>query len=140
MNPTRLTKLSTAGKKSKVNSDGLVLNRGDYFRQTIAFVIPLIPTTVETGTGILVPAGVAVSVFLNIISPEVTGTTKTIDIGLLSGTGDEFIDGGSVAAAGIVIGDVSVLTAGDEITYKLPSTNFAELDAENVIEIIGTDE
>lgn len=138
--PTRYTKIGAAGQKARVNANDLVLNRGDYYRQTIAFVIPIVALTTEQSTGILVPAGVAVNVFLNITTAEATGTTKTIDIGLLSGTGDEFVDGGSVAATGIVLGTASVLTAGDEITYTLPSANFAELDAEIVIELIGTDE
>ena len=138
--PTRFTKIGAAGQKAKVNADDLLLNRGDYYRQTIAFVLPVVAASTEQSTGILVPAGAAVNVFLNITTAEVTGTTKTIDVGLLSGAGNEFVDDGSVAATGIVLGTASALTAGDEITYTLASANFAELDAEIVIEIIGTDE
>lgn len=61
----------------------------------------------EQDTGFDLPSGAIVrDVFLDVGTAESTGTTKTIDVGLLSsesgGDADGFLDGISVASTGIV--------------------------------------
>ena len=96
-------------------------------------------------------------VFLDVTTLEATGATKTIDIGTLStdsGDADGFLDGASVAAAGIIRGSLTnaavtrgVLLTDDEdgagawvpmpcvapgslsVTYTFGANDFAELVA-----------
>ncbi len=139
--PTRFTKLANAGQKNKINSAGLVSNAGDWFNRTEVFTIPVVASATAQDTGIILPAGVAVLAFIRVNTAEVTGTIKTIDIGLSGGTGAEFGNDLSVAATGVVLGEVNaILTQGDTITYTLGSANFAELDAEVIIQLTGSDE
>lgn len=75
----------------------------------------------EVDTGWDLPAdAVVLDVFLKVTAAEATGTTKTIDVGLLSsetgGDADGFIDGLSVAATGIKQPNF-VLTVGSNETY-----------------------
>lgn len=79
------------------------------------------PTGSEQDTGWDLPANALVTdVFVRVITPEATGGTKTLDVGLLSsesgGDADGFIDGVSVATAGLVVPNVT-LTAGATETY-----------------------
>lgn len=60
----------------------------------------------EVDSGWDLPSGsIVLDVWVNVITAEVTGTTKTLDVGLLSsesgGDADAFIDGISVASTGI---------------------------------------
>lgn len=62
---------------------------------------------VETDTGYDLPSrAIILDVFLNVITPETTATTKTVEVGLLAsesgGDLDGFLDGVSLAAAGVV--------------------------------------
>ncbi len=64
------------------------------------------PTGSEQDTTWDLPAkSVVLNVFVDVTTAEVTGTTKTLDVGLLSsesgGDADGFIDGVSVAATGL---------------------------------------
>lgn len=67
------------------------------------------PTGSEQDTGWDLPANsIVLDVFVNVTTAEATGTTKTLDVGLLSsesgGDADGFLDGVSVASTGIVRG------------------------------------
>jgi len=83
-------------------------------------------TAAEHSTGFNLPANAILSdVFLNVITPEVTGGTKTVEVGLLSseagGNAAGFLNGVSVAAAGLVIGN-AVVTVGGSNTYYASTT------------------
>lgn len=138
--PTRFTKIGAASQKAKIDLNGNERNRGDYYRQTIAVVLKVVASGAAQDTGIIVPKGAAVSVLLNITTAEATGVTKTIDVGLSGGTGAEFGNDLSVAATGVVLGLSAPLVSGNTVTYTLGSADYVELDAELVIEIIGSDE
>lgn len=69
------------------------------------------PTGAEQDTGFDLPAkAVLLDCFLDVTTLEATGGTKTMDVGLLSsesgGDADGFLDGVSVAAAGVKIGSL----------------------------------
>lgn len=66
----------------------------------------------ETDTGYDLPAdGIVVDCYMIVDTAEAIGTTKTVDVGLLSsetnGDADGFLDGVSVAAAGFVSGSLA---------------------------------
>ena len=84
--------------------------------------LPIVAATTETDTGFNLPAkGVVLDCWLDVRTFEATGTTKTVDVGLLTGESggdpDGFIDGLSVASsAGI---KQPVLTKGSETVGAL---------------------
>lgn len=114
----------------------------------------------ETDTGTDLPSDAIVTdVLLNVTTPESTGTTKTIDVGLLSGESngdaDGFLDGVSVASAGWVKGTLAsggqtlgallrtdesgssafvpephIIDTAVSVSYTAGSADFAELEAD----------
>lgn len=111
----------------------------------------------EQGTGVVLPdKAVVYDVFLDVAVAEVTGTTKTIDVGTDSsdsGDADGFLSGISVSTTGLKKGTVSngavtlgallltnldgasdvkepdISSGGKEITFTAASSNFDELEA-----------
>lgn len=82
--------------------------------------------TTETDTSFDLPSnGLVREVLINVLTAEATGTTKTLDVGLLSsesgGDLDGFLDGVSVAATGLV-GAAHTITTGSNNTYFASST------------------
>lgn len=72
--------------------------------------LALAPDTNPHTTGIILPAGCFVrDVYANIVTPEATGTIKTIDVGIFNGDEDGFLAGLPVSAAGIVNGALDAL-------------------------------
>lgn len=65
----------------------------------------------ENDSGVEIPVkSVVLGVWVDVTTLEATGTTKTLDVGLLSGEGgdpDGFLDGISVAAAGVIKGTLA---------------------------------
>jgi hypothetical protein len=118
--------------------------------------------TTAHDTAIVVPAGsVILGVYLDIQTPEATGGTKTVDIGISGGDEDGFLKDVSVAAAGTVKGTLVstgqtlgallsvsedgsgalvpepyVCSAATTICYTLGSSDFAELVANIIVEYI----
>ena len=85
------------------------------------YKITTTPTGSEQDTGIDLPTtGFVIDAWVDVDTAEATGTTKTLDIGLLStesgGDLDGFVDGLSVAAAGL-IRPRFVPTVGSNNTY-----------------------
>ena len=78
----------------------------------------------------------AISAYLDVETEETTGTTKTVSVGLVGGTGAEFLSGESVAAAGPVGTPIGVAYSAANISYTLGSADFAELDATLVITLV----
>lgn len=74
-----------------------------------------------------------VAAFLKITTPESTGTTKTVNIGTATGTGDPdgLIASGNVSALATLVGAGALVGAligtEDEIVITPGSANFAEL-------------
>lgn len=111
----------------------------------------------EQSTGFTLPDKAIVrDVFLDVVTAEVTGTTKTINVGTDSGDGgdaDGFLDGIAVGTTGLKKGTVAdgavtygallltdldgtsdvkepdISSGGKEVTFTAGSSNFAELEA-----------
>lgn len=80
------------------------------------------PTGSEQDTGWDLPAkSVVYDVFVDVTAAEVTGTTKTLNVGLLSsesgGDTDGFLDSVSVAATGIKRGVPTITTGSNEVFF-----------------------
>lgn len=111
----------------------------------------------ETSTGFILPdKAIVKDIFLDVITAEVTGTTKTLNIGTDStdsGDADGYLAGISVSTTGLKKGTVAngavtfgallltsldgtssvkepdISSGGKEITFTAASSNFAELVA-----------
>jgi hypothetical protein len=145
-------------------SYGLLSRSGHPGLEIYRFPIVLAASTAEQDSGYDLPDdGIVLDVFLNVKTPEATGATKTLDVGLKSGESggdtDGFLDGVSVAAAGMKKGTLAsagqtkgALLRVDEsgsgdlvpeahilngtaksVVYAFGSNDFAELDAEIVV-------
>lgn len=94
-------------------------------------------TTDEVVIAAALPRAFVTRVLLDITTLEVTGTTKTLDIGTATADGgdpDGFVDGGSSAAAACLVGAGAlvgtVCPAGDRIVVDLGSNDWAEFVAD----------
>lgn len=135
--PTRYNLLGMSGKAS-VLSDGNEFNRGDYGETNTAFAVKAVQSGAAQDTGIPTAEGVGVVAFVDIKTAEVTGTTKTLDVGFSGGSGDELIQAANVAATGVIPGNVNIkVAAGQTLTFTLGSADFQELDCDVVIKFIG---
>ncbi len=112
----------------------------------VAVPITTALTGAEQDTGIDLPANAFVSeVLVNVKTAEVTGSTKTINVGILSsesgGDADGFIAGLSVASTGLKRPGATVTTGGTE-TYFSATTRGALLSdflaGANVAGDVGT--
>ncbi len=153
--PTRLPGgLSVTNRGSNIQKE-VVFNRR-------SIPISFADGTTETATGFSLPTDAIVhNVFLYVKTAEATGTTKTIDVGTqgTSNDPDGYLDGVDVSSTGLVKGTLLntgqtlglLLTAdedgagalvpepdisagGDEISWTPGSSDFAELEAEIIVE------
>ena len=135
--PTRRSSIGLSGQPGKF-SNGNEFNRRDYAENNTAFVVKAVQSGAAQDTGIATADGVAVVAFVDIKTAEVTGTTKTIDVGFSGGSGDELIQGANVASTGVIPGNVNIkVAAGQTLTFTLGSADFQELDCDVVIKFIG---
>lgn len=137
---------------------------GDVVNKTkvIRLIASGVGTTEAPLTFTLPARSIVTAVYLNVITAEATGTTKTLDIGTAtadSGDPDGFLDGISVAATGVIRGTLlssgqtlGALLRADEsgagvlvpepyvnaaakrVSVTAASANFAELVADLIIE------
>lgn len=141
----------------------------NYFAvKAVKLPVTRVASTDEQDTGFNLPANaVVLDVFLEVTTLEATGTTKTVDVGLLAsetgGDADGFLDGVSVATAGVRNGSlvagavtrglllretvtdsgsatlsanrahVTTAVTARSVTYTLGSNNFAEFAGNIVI-------
>ena len=121
--------------------DSLV-NRAGWKLQSITFTPKLVATTAAQDTGITAPAsGFPLVVGVKVNTAEVTGTTKTIDVGLVVGGSDVLVNGAPVNNVGTFNpnSNTALFSTGSNITYSLGSADFAELDCEVFILWVCTD-
>lgn len=88
--------------------------------------LALAPDTDPHSTGIILPIrGIVQDVYAEVITPEATGATKTIDIGVFGGDEDGFLAGLPVSAAGIVNGSLDGVapTRGALLTERIGSVS-----------------
>ena len=97
---------------------------GQYVTVLAAQIVP--GAASETETTYNLPANAFLTdVFLNVLTAETTGATKTVEVGLYSGESGGnaagFLNGVSVAATGLVKG-AAVVTVGGSNTYYASTT------------------
>jgi len=124
---TRLNAVGLSGNKSKY----------DTVKAIIEIDLPVVASGAVQNTGVFLTIGQILSAWVYIKTPETTGTTKTVSVGIAGGAGTELISAGDVSGAGVVGSSSIPLTTNlaDEITYTLGSADFAELDATLVLEV-----
>ena len=131
---TRFNRIGLAGRKSAKNVK-------DPFVQTIEAPIVAVASAAQQDTGIPLPDGgiQEISAFIKVDSPEVTGTTKTVNVGVFGGSATAFLSAADVSTVGVT-GETlisAVNTSDDTIGYTLGSANFAELEGTLVLTIIA---
>ena len=138
---SRLSNLGLQGSFNQRDNQTNTTNTADTFIKT--FEIPLTrvasgaaqTTVVEAGTKWLqiISAAIVVDV------AEVTGTTKTISIGI-GGAAANVMAATSVAATGAVgspvVAAIPVTTTNNKFTYTLGSANFAEFQGRAIVTAI----
>lgn len=135
-NPTRFTKVGLSGKKS--NS-----YKSDSSLQTLVAPLPVVASVAEQSIPITLPDNaIELSVAVNVITPETTGTVKTVDVGIAT-NGDALIDGAAVSASGLFgrTGGAGELPYpqplnGASLVYQLGSADFVELEAEVIVTVL----
>lgn len=115
---------------------------------TKMFVIPvtIVASTAEQDSGFTMPANAQeFATSVRVITAEVTGTTKTLDVGVTTNP-DALIDDADVSATGMLgrtggAGELSYpqQLSGINITYAFGSADFAELDAEIIVYVLAND-
>lgn len=136
-NPTRFTKLGVSGKTATAN------NRQDSYVQTIEVPLLAILSGSAQDTGVKAPKTISsFGGYIEVTTAEATGTTKTVDVGLVGGTGDLFVTAVDVSATGPV-GTVNTAVVDNtslaNFSYTLASADFEELDAVLVLWFVGSD-
>lgn len=112
-NPTFIGLPEVNTSSSDATLGGLKLgNNVTMYWKEIA-IATLVPAGGETDSAWDLPdSSVVLDVFIKVDTPESTGTTKTLDVGLLStesdGVANGFLDGVSIATAGVVAGAATV--------------------------------
>jgi len=132
---TRYSAIGLAGKKESDN------NSKDSFVKTFEFDINAIASGSEQDTGVAAPAGSIqlLSAYIEVATAEVTGTTKTVDVGIV-GQPAVFLNDASVAATGPSGTPVqAAISGGANFSFTLASANFAELVSKCVVTVIATD-
>ncbi len=129
--PTRFTSLGLAGGSATAG-------RSDPIQKTYVIPIKAVASAAPQETGFFLPEDkflYKISGYLHVITPESTGTTKTIIVG--TGTAPIAI-GLDVSSAGLT----GSLTAGPflpgpetEVLFTLGSDDYAELEAEYILSL-----
>lgn len=151
--------ITANGGTTVVDSSGNLYQNGEALRlYTKKIAISYADGTTENDTGWDVPANAIVhDVLLKVTTAEVTGATKTINIGTTTATGDPngYIAAASVAATGIVKGtllntgqtkgallsvdedgagalvpEVDIASAGEDLTWTPSAVDWAEFVGE----------
>lgn len=137
-NPTRLTKLGIAGSERKNNSLDIIMNASDTAVTMKTFKPNIVASTAAQDTGIQALPGIGVVAYIKTTTPETTGTTKTLSIGLVGGAGTEFGTAEDVSAAGRIVTTPSdpIVDTAANLTYSLGSNDWVEFDGEVILLLI----
>jgi len=137
---------STAGPSgSKQQPTQPNANRGRWFKKTVTFKPAIVVSTLPAFSGVFLPRRAMIErVYLDTKVAEVTGLTKTINVGvegissLLTGTP---VSTDSVQLADIKDTSLAAINTDGiiQITYTLGSDDWVEFDAEIIVEYTGTD-
>ena len=132
---TRYLALGLTGKQSSTD------NEQDSFIKTFEFNINAIASGAEQDTGIAAPSGIiqVISAYIDVGTAEVTGTTKTVDVGIV-GQPAVFLNDADVSATGPSGTPVTAaISGGANFSFTLASANFAELVSRCVVTVLATD-
>jgi len=133
-NPTRFNRIGAAGQKKST------ANRGDWFTQTFTFTPAVVASGTAQVTAVTLPTNcVSVSVTVNVLTAEATGTTKTLSVGFDGGSATALASVADVSAVALVAGTDNVIASGETLNYTLGSADFVELDCEVVIQVLASD-
>lgn len=135
--PTRYNSIGLSGRKDSET------NIVDSAIKTVEFPLTVVASGSAQDTGIAAPlASIQVlGSYIRINTAEVTGTTKTVSIGI-TGSNASIQSGTDVSAAGTAgtsVGAALSSSASTNFTYTLGSADFVELDATCVVTYIGAD-
>ncbi len=127
MSHTRLGATGLGGNKTKY----------DTVKEIIEVDLPIVASGAIQNTNVFLSLGQILSAWVYVKTPESTGISKALSVGIAGGAGTELINGGDVSSSGI-IGSSSIPLTTDlatEITYTLGSADFVELNATLVLEV-----
>lgn len=138
--PTRFPSgLGFTKNTTRENSIDSLSNRGDYKWEMYTFTPKVVASGAAQLTGIFLPLnGYPLVGGVRIFTPETTGLTKTLDVGL-NGLGDDvLISAFPIGSTGMAAGGgpAAAFTGGAELTYTFGSADFVELDCEVQIIIV----
>ncbi len=99
--------------------------------------LPIVAADTVQATSLVIPVGALIYPYpwIEVLTAEATGTTKTVDVGISGGDEDGFLVGVSVAATGKILGRATYTTGSNE-TYFASSTIGALLA---LIKLAGAD-
>lgn len=133
--PSRYNRVGFSGSKNNTT------NQKDTFVETFEFDVAAVASGTAQDSGVKVPAGIVqcLSAYIDVETAEVTGTTKTVAVGV-GGAGNNLLAATSVAATGgvgtPVAAAINTTTSNNEITFTLGSANFAELAGRVVVTLL----
>ena len=112
----------------------------DAFIHSVEVALPIVAASTSQLTNFTFPFRAKVlDVNINVNTAEATGTSKVVSLGFDGGSETVLAATVSVASTGLVSGSPQVIASGETLTYRLGSSNFAELDATAIIHYIGID-
>lgn len=144
MSQSRLNSLGLQGSKRQKDSKSNSVNASDTYIKTFEFPILAVASGAAQDTNIFAGSKVVqvLSAYIEVDTAEVTGTTKTVSVGV-GGVANNVLNGASVAAVGVVgtpvTAAIPTTTANNEFTFTLGSADFAELVARAVVTCICKD-
>ncbi len=124
--PSRFSKVGLHGRKGTLN------NQTDTFLQTIEIPINAIADATAQDSGVPLPGpnSVLVSAVIQVDVAEVTAVTKTVEVGIVGGTGSELMTGVDLSAIGWFGTPVAApINAPANISFTLAGSDFVELKA-----------
>lgn len=130
-NMSRFNSIGVFGKKGTSN------NTSDPAITGLTIELPIVASASAQNTGVFLAPGQTINAFINVKAGEATGTTKTVSVGIAGGSGTEIIDAADVSSVAIAGTHTQTnIQLADEITYTLGSADFAELDAELILQVV----
>lgn len=134
-NPTRYSRIGLSGRRGETN-------KTDAFIETLVAPIAHVASAAQQDTGIPIPNNMqAIRATLHITTIEESAVTKTVDVGLFGGGEDFFISAVTADVAGFKgkLNNNGTLNGGGTIGFTLAGADFAELEGEIIIHILGAD-
>lgn len=129
MSHTRFSKIGLSGRKTEDS-------KSDAYQQAFEIKTPIVASTATQTTTVQLPSKCVIEAsFLNVITAELTGLTKTIDVGLSLGGSTDIAAGQSVADAGLFALSGGQPASQDFVTYTLGSADFAEFEGEIILRV-----